>query len=51
MIAEVVNNIVDNIAELMDNQNTYNEMSFAHNPYGDGDASQRILKSVLKRYS
>jgi UDP-N-acetylglucosamine 2-epimerase (non-hydrolysing) len=31
------------INELMDNKKAYKEMSFAHNPYGDGKACQRIL--------
>ncbi len=31
------------INELMDNEEAYKKMSFAHNPYGDGKACQRIL--------
>lgn len=29
--------------ELMDNQSAYENMSFAHNPYGDGEACHRII--------
>jgi len=29
--------------ELMDNEQAYKKMSFAHNPYGDGKACERIL--------
>lgn len=31
------------INELMDNEKSYKEMSFAHNPYGDGKTCERIL--------
>jgi UDP-N-acetylglucosamine 2-epimerase (non-hydrolysing) len=31
------------INELMDNDEAYKEMSFAHNPYGDGNACEKIL--------
>jgi UDP-N-acetylglucosamine 2-epimerase (non-hydrolysing) len=34
--------IIDGIAELLDDQAAYERMSFSHNPYGDGLASQRI---------
>ena len=40
--------IVKEIGLLIENQKIYNEMSMAHNPYGDGKACQRILK-ILKR--
>jgi UDP-N-acetylglucosamine 2-epimerase (non-hydrolysing) len=32
------------INELMDDDVAYKAMSFAHNPYGDGKACQRILE-------
>jgi len=35
--------IVSNINELLNNQNLYQEMSKAHNPYGDGKACERII--------
>lgn len=34
---------------LLDDRNIYTQMSHAHNPYGDGQASHRILK-FLKKY-
>jgi UDP-N-acetylglucosamine 2-epimerase (non-hydrolysing) len=34
------------INELMDSNEAYKKMSFAHNPYGDGTACQKII-SVL----
>lgn len=34
--------IVNNVSALLDDQNLYNEMSKAVNPYGDGNAAMRI---------
>lgn len=42
------NRIVDEVNELLNNVESYNAMSMAHNPYGDGKASQRICE-LLKR--
>ena len=39
--------IINNINLLLDNQEAYNAMSFAHNPYGDGKASQRIVEGII----
>ena len=41
-------NIVREASLLIENQEVYNDMSKAHNPYGDGKACDRILK-VLKQ--
>lgn len=38
--------IIHNVTLLLDNQEEYRKMSFAHNPYGDGHASQRIVDGV-----
>ncbi len=38
--------IIKNINLLLDNDEEYKKMSFAHNPYGDGKASQRIVEGV-----
>lgn len=38
--------IIDNVSILLDDQDAYRKMSFAHNPYGDGKASQRIVDGV-----
>jgi UDP-N-acetylglucosamine 2-epimerase (non-hydrolysing) len=40
------NKIIQNILLLLDNDDEYHKMSFAHNPYGDGKASQRIVEGV-----
>ena len=39
-------NIIKNIEDLYNNQETYSKMSKAHNPYGDGKASSRIVKII-----
>jgi UDP-N-acetylglucosamine 2-epimerase (non-hydrolysing) len=39
-------NIVDGVAELLSNPVAYEAMAAAHNPYGDGRASQRIAAAV-----
>ncbi len=36
--------------ELLDNKETYEKMSKASNPYGDGKASKRITDEIIKRY-
>lgn len=40
------NMIIDNVSQLIDNQNYYNTMSKAVNPYGDGLACERIVKTL-----
>jgi UDP-N-acetylglucosamine 2-epimerase (non-hydrolysing) len=40
--------IVSNAAELLDDELSYKTMTQAHNPYGDGQASERIV-SVLRK--
>lgn len=39
--------IIQETSKLLDNQEAYETMSRAHNPYGDGVASQRIRAAVL----
>ena len=36
------------VKELLDNRKTYSKMSRASNPYGDGNASKRIVDALLK---
>lgn len=38
--------IVDNVSELLENQEAYNQMSKAVNPYGDGKACGRIIEKM-----
>jgi len=30
----------------LDDRRAYEEMSFAHNPYGDGNAAARIISAI-----
>lgn len=39
--------IVDEVERLLDDSFAYESMRRAHNPYGDGFASQRIVKEIL----
>ena len=48
LVGTNVKTITDNIAELMDNKQTYQNMSIAHNPYGDGNACIKILDALAK---
>ncbi|MEH6415947.1 UDP-N-acetylglucosamine 2-epimerase (non-hydrolyzing) [Pseudomonas sp. CGJS7] len=38
--------IADGISELLNDRKAYEAMSFAHNPYGDGLACQRIVEAL-----
>lgn len=38
--------IVSEVSALLDDADTYARMSYAHNPYGDGQATQRILEAI-----
>ena len=40
--------IYEGVKELLNNSELYNEMSKAHNPYGNGKASKKILKVLNK---
>ncbi|MDR2116603.1 MAG: UDP-N-acetylglucosamine 2-epimerase (non-hydrolyzing) [Planctomycetaceae bacterium] len=42
-------NIVRYINRLLDDANYYEKMSQSHNPYGDGKASERILRVLLNK--
>ncbi len=39
--------IVESATRLLDDRSAYEEMSFAHNPYGDGKAAQRIVEALV----
>jgi UDP-N-acetylglucosamine 2-epimerase (non-hydrolysing) len=38
--------IVSSVCNLLDDQAAYDAMSFAHNPYGDGHATRRIVERI-----
>ena len=39
--------IIHHVSELLENEDLYKKMSVAHNPYGDGTASQKIVDEIL----
>jgi len=39
--------IVQSVQELLEDQQVYENMAFAHNPYGDGTASQKIAQLLV----
>lgn len=43
--------IVSCVNDLADSREAYDAMSFAHNPYGDGKASPRIVRAILDHLS
>ena len=43
--------IIDAVQALLDDDILYSEMSRAHNPYGDGKASQRIVENLLQHFN
>ena len=43
------NKIVNTIDSLLSNEERYREMSLAHNPYGDGTASDKIIQKIIDR--
>jgi UDP-N-acetylglucosamine 2-epimerase (non-hydrolysing) len=49
LVGTNVETIVSNVTTLLTSQEAYNHMSFAHNPYGDGEASQRIIDTLVKK--
>ena len=43
--------IIDSVRKLLNDTQEYSQMSRAHNPYGDGLASKRIVDTILSGYS
>jgi UDP-N-acetylglucosamine 2-epimerase (non-hydrolysing) len=50
LVGTSVTAITSHLHELLTNSETYEKMSFAHNPYGDGKSCVRILESLVKTY-
>lgn len=48
LVGTNVDVMTDEIAKLMDDDEVYKAMSFAHNPYGDGKACARILNIFIE---
>ncbi len=51
LVGTDVERIVENVAVLLSDDAAYREMSFAHNPYGDGEASARIIAALLASHA
>jgi len=49
LVGTNVDVIVEQINRLLNNQEAYREMSFSHNPYGDGQACQCIISTLLEQ--
>ena len=43
--------IISMAKDLLDNEESYKKMAHAANPYGDGNASERIIKAILYKYN
>ncbi|MET2851326.1 UDP-N-acetylglucosamine 2-epimerase (non-hydrolyzing) [Vibrio owensii] len=48
LVGTDVERISSSLTELLTNEEAYSAMSFAHNPYGDGEACFRILETLAK---
>ncbi|MDH5896581.1 non-hydrolyzing UDP-N-acetylglucosamine 2-epimerase [Vibrio splendidus] len=48
LVGTDVDMIVENLNQLLTDESAYQAMSFAHNPYGDGQACKRILNELEK---
>ncbi len=46
LVGTDANTIKQSVIDLLDNAEAYKAMSFAHNPYGDGQASKRIADFI-----
>lgn len=47
LVGTTYSRIIDAVSDLIENKKTYDKMSRANNPYGDGHSSERILKLLL----
>lgn len=48
LVGTDVERLVSQVSLLLDDRTEYEKMSFAHNPYGDGRASDRILQTLTE---
>ena len=49
LVGTQADSITQNLRELLTDQTAYEAMSFAHNPYGDGKACQRVLDALAQQ--
>lgn len=48
LVGTEIDSMTSSLVELLENKTAYDAMSFAHNPYGDGKACQKILDALAK---
>ncbi len=48
LVGTDIKTIVNDVSELLNDEQEYKRMSMAHNPYGDGFASERILDFIME---
>ena len=48
LVGTNVLSIIDNVSRLLDDELAYKKMAYAHNPYGDGTASQKNRELFFK---
>ena len=48
LVGTDVKKIISAVTGLLENDHSYKAMIFAHNPYGDGKACERILDALIK---
>lgn len=46
LVGTETKDVLSNMTELLENQESYTKMAQANNPYGDGTASKRILEAI-----
>lgn len=51
LVGTDVETMIAEVDELLNSQSAYDKMSFAHNPYGDGKASRRIVENLKQVFS
>ncbi|MOA41183.1 UDP-N-acetylglucosamine 2-epimerase [compost metagenome] len=51
LVGTDVGRIVQEVASLLTDKDAYEAMSVAHNPYGDGDAAERILNAIIESHN
>jgi UDP-N-acetylglucosamine 2-epimerase (non-hydrolysing) len=49
LVGTNVDRIFDKVSLLLDDEQAYRAMSFAHNPYGDGLACEKIVAAIVAR--
>jgi UDP-N-acetylglucosamine 2-epimerase (hydrolysing) len=51
LVGTGTDSIVDAVMQLLDDEGDYARMARAHNPYGDGHASQRIVATLRRHFA